>query len=81
MLTFKQVGKTNTDVTLKLAIQTALEREMNLVVATTKGDTALRAAEPAQGMGWSRSAVRMEQRQWMKTAFQTKFVTGCISKV
>ena len=36
MLTFKQVGKTNTDVTLKLAIQTALEREMDLVVATTK---------------------------------------------
>ena len=53
MLTFKQVGKTNTDVTLKLAIQTALEREMDLVVATTKGDTALRAAELAREMGFS----------------------------
>ena len=53
MLTFKQVGKTNTDVTLKLAIQTALEREMNLVVATTKGDTALRAAELAKEMGFT----------------------------
>lgn len=53
MLTFKQVGKTNTDVTLKLSIQTALEREMNLVVATTKGDTALRAAELAKEMGFT----------------------------
>ena len=53
MLTFKQVGKTNTDVTLKLAIQTALEREMDLVVATIKGDTALRAAELAKEMGFS----------------------------
>ena len=53
MLTFKQVGKTNTDVTLKLAIQTALQREMDLVVATTKGDTALRAAELAREMGFT----------------------------
>ena len=52
MLTFKQVGKTNTDVTLKLAIQTALEREMDLVVATTKGDTALRAAPGKLWCGW-----------------------------
>lgn len=67
MLTFKQVGKTNTDVTLKLAIQTALEREMNLMVATTKGDTALRAAELAKEMGFTGKLVAVscayEQRQ------------------
>lgn len=51
MLTFKQVGKTNTDVTLKLAIQTALEREMDLVVATTKGDTAFKSSRACQGNG------------------------------
>ena len=51
MITFEKPGAINTEVTLKLAIQTAQERGMDLVVATSKGNTACRAAELCKEMG------------------------------
>ena len=57
MITFEKPGAINTEVTLKLAIQTAQERGMDLVVATSKGNTACRAAELCKEMGFERQLV------------------------
>ena len=51
MIVFEKPGAINTEATLKLAIQTAQERGMDLVVATSKGNTACRAAELCKEMG------------------------------
>ena len=57
MITFEKPGAINTEVTLKLAIQTAQERGMDLVVATSKGNTACRAAELCKEMGFEHQLV------------------------
>ena len=57
MITFEKPGAINTEATLKLAIQTAQERGMDLVVATSKGNTACRAAELCKEMGFERQLV------------------------
>ena len=57
MIVFEKPGAINTEATLKLAIQTAQERGMDLVVATSKGNTACRAAELCKEMGFERQLV------------------------
>ena len=57
MITFEKPGAINTEDTLKLAIQTAQERGMDLVVATSKGNTACRAAELCKEMGFEHQLV------------------------
>ena len=42
MTIFEQKGTVNTEETLKIALKTAQERQMNIVVASSEGDTAHR---------------------------------------
>ncbi len=47
---FETPGKTNTDETLRLALETAADRDIStIVLASTTGDTARRAAEMVEG--------------------------------
>ena len=52
MIYFERAGKENTEATLKVAIEEADRRGIrHLVVASTYGDTGLRAAQMLQGQG------------------------------
>ncbi len=53
MRIFEKPGAVNTDETLTLAIETAKERGLPLVVATSKGNTARRAVELARQMQYT----------------------------
>lgn len=48
MITYETPGGVNTDATLKLAMDTARERGLDLVLASSTGETALKLAKLAR---------------------------------
>lgn len=57
MITYEKPGPANTEETLKLAISAAKERGYEIVVATTRGGTAVRTLELAREMGYEGNIV------------------------
>ena len=57
MTIFEQKGTVNTEETLKIALKTAQERQMDIVVASSEGDTALRLMQMSKEAGFAGKVV------------------------
>ena len=73
MTIFEKTGPVNTEETLNIALKTATERNLDIVVAYSEGDTALSLMQKAKEAGFagrsSVSAVPMAPKHREKTDF------------
>ena len=67
MTIFEKTGPVNTEETLNIALKTAKERNLDIVVASSEGDTALSLMQKAKEAGFA--AVPMAPKHREKTAF------------
>ena len=66
MITFEKTGLENTTETLKLALAAAKEKELDIVVATSTGDTVFQLLELAKEMDYTGNVVAVTHVYGMK---------------
>lgn len=68
MIVFEKTGPGNTEETLKIALKTAQEKGMDIVVASSEGDTALNLMQKAKDTGFTGKIVCVSCAYGSKTA-------------
>lgn len=78
MITYEKPGNINTEETLKIALSAATERNLDIVVATSTGKTAIRLAELAKENGFTGKIIAVTLAYGMAKAANNKEITASL---
>ena len=73
MTIFEKTGPVNTEETLNIALKTAKERNLDIVVASSEGDTALSLMQKAKEAGFAGKIVCVSCAYGSKTPGENRF--------
>ena len=77
MTIFEKTGPVNTEETLNIALKTAKERNLDIVVASSEGDTALSLMQKAKEAGFAGKIVCVSCAYGSKTPGENRFSQDC----
>ena len=76
MTIFEKTGPVNTEETLNIALKTAKERNLDIVVASSEGDTALSLMQKAKEAGFARKDRLCQLCLWLQNTGRKPLFSG-----